>query len=224
MYSNLDTPDLPDTPYQSSAPATREMRSPSELASRLLALFVRPRQHARHLLRNNGACTSLIGRCTSLPTSLTRVARSVAAAHICRHFRLRAVLSKQQVITADRRVLFAGLIDSKLSAFGKMSRRHPHAPGNMPSSSESSSDFLGDNLPLPDLLHRCLVQTTPGGFVSPFWGLGLPHRGAFGQGRNAMGTRCPRKGTCGGAEPKGDTNPAPAACVAMSTSMTPALA
>ena len=73
MSSDLDTAGLPDTLSQSSLPATHDMRSPSDLVSRLLALFVRPQQCARRLLRNNQASTSLIGRCRSSPTSLTRV-------------------------------------------------------------------------------------------------------------------------------------------------------
>jgi len=66
------------------------------------------------------------------------------------------------------------------------------------SSTDSAPEPHGDNLPPPDVLHGRPIPTTPGGFVGPFRGLGLPNRGAFGQVRNPMAARCPRKGPRGG--------------------------
>jgi len=153
MSGDLDTTDPPDTPYQSSAPVTLEMRSPSELASRLLALFVRQRQRARHLLRNNGACTLLIGRCTSLPMSLTRVVGCAGTTCLCCCHK-RVVIGGRHFVNCNKNVWRSTLMSGKLLNTDNMNNRRLRAPGDTSSSSDSSSDFHEDNLPPPGVQYR----------------------------------------------------------------------
>jgi len=197
MSSNLDTADLPDTLSQSSVPATREMRSPSELTSRLLALFACPRQRARRLLRNNEACASLIGRCTSSPMSLTRVVGCAGTARLSCYYKHTAT-SCRHFVSRNKTVCRSAMLGGKLRKVVNMNNDRSRAVGGTSSSTDSSPESYGDNLPPPDLLHRRPAQITPSRFVGPFRGLGLPHRGAFGQARNPMAARCPRKGPRGG--------------------------
>jgi len=93
---DLDTADPPDTPYQSSVAEAAETRLPPDIAIRPFPCFVRQQRRARRLPRNGQACASLIGRCTSSPTSLTRVVGCVADPHAS--FHLRTVLDVQCVV------------------------------------------------------------------------------------------------------------------------------
>jgi len=146
MSSDLDTAGLPDTPYQSSAPATREMRSPSDLVSRLLALFVRPQQCARRLLRNNQASTSLIGRCRSSPTSLTRVVGCEGTArHSCYH--KHTAIGCRHFVSHNETACCSTLPGGKPLVTVNMSNDRSRAVADMSSSTDSSPDPHGDNLP-----------------------------------------------------------------------------
>jgi len=128
MSSDLDTAGLPDTLSQGSLPATRDMRSPSELTCRLLALFVRPQQRARRLLRNNRACASLIGRCTSSSTSPPRVVGCAGTAclsccrkHIavgCHHFVGRNKTVRHRVLFGSKSRKVIGMNNNRSRAAG----------------------------------------------------------------------------------------------------------
>jgi len=163
MSSDLDTAGLPDTLSQSSLPATRGTRSPSELTHRLLALFARPQPHARRLLRNNRACASLIGRCTSSSTSPPRVVGCAGTAcfsccpnHIavgCRHF-----------VGRNKTVRHRVLLGSKFRKVVSMNNNRSRAVGDTSSSTDSAPKPYGDSLPPPDVLHGRPTPTTPGGY------------------------------------------------------------
>ena len=218
MSSDLDTAGLPDALSQSSLPATREMRSPSELTYRLLALFARPQQCARRLLRNNRACVSLIGRCTSSSTSPPRVVGCAGTARLSCCHKL-TVFGCRHFVGRNKTVRRSVLLDSQLRKVVTMNNDRSRAMADTSSSTDSAPEPYGDNLPPPDVLHGRPIPTTPGGFVGPFRGLGLPNRGAFGQARNPMAARFPRRGQRGGHGAKRDTSLAPAVCAAMTTYM-----
>ena len=91
-------------------------------------------------------------------------------------------------------------------------------PGNESSSSESSgcsSDFHGDNLPSPDVLHKTPMQvwtkrgahTEPCGNVGPFRGLGISNRGAFARDRAPMAAGGLNRGKHGGRTAKTEYKP-----------------
>jgi len=144
MPSDLDTADLPDTPYQSSARATLETRSPSELALGLLALFVRRRHRTRCLLRNNGACASLIGQCTSTPMSLTRVVGCASTTCLsCYHKRV--AIGYRHFVECNKNICRSTLLSGKTPTTVNMNSRRSRAPGNVSPSSDNSSDSHRNN-------------------------------------------------------------------------------
>jgi len=168
MSSNLDTAGLPDTASQSSLPATREMRSPSELSSRLLALFVRPRQCARRLPRSNRACASLIGQCTSSPTSLTRVVGCAGTARLSCYYKHTA-FSCRHFVGRNKTVRRSVLFDSKLRKVVSMNNDRSCTVGDTSSSTDSLPEPYGHNLPPPDVLHGC-PSRPPRRFCGPLSG------------------------------------------------------
>jgi len=193
MSDDLDTTDMPDTPSQSAVVVAAETRPPPVAAMRLFSRFVRHRRRAGRLPRNVRACAPLIGRCTSLPTSLTRVVGCVVASRIsC--YRLRTVFDVLCVVVGKRSVLLVAFRDCKLRETHNMSQSHR----NESESSSSSSDYHWDGLPSPDVLRRPhmpkvwmerAAQTESIGYVGPFRGLGLPNRGNDARGRAPMAAR-----------------------------------
>ena len=154
------------------------------MARRLFPRLVRHRRRAGRLPRNVQACASLIGRCTSLPTSLTRVVACVVASLVS--YRLRIVFGAQCVAIVRQSILLADFYDCKLRKSGKMDRRCSYVLGDESSHSESSgsSDFHGDNLPSPDVVRSRTqpkwytengVQTECSEYAGPFRGLGIPN-------------------------------------------------
>jgi len=79
-------------------------------------------------------------------------------------------------------------------------RRCHHLCGNQSGSEDSStsSNFHGDNLSSLDVVHSRTqpkwyieqgAQTESGGYVGPFWGLGIPVRCTTGRGRASLAAR-----------------------------------
>ena len=79
-----------------------------------------------------------------------------------------------------------------------MNGNHSRAVSYASSSTDSAPEPNRDNLPPPDVLLDRPIPTSCAGFAGPYRGLGLPNRGAFGQVRNPMAARCPRRGPRGG--------------------------
>jgi len=125
-------------------------------AFRLLALFVCRLQRARRLLRNNGACASLIGRCTSLPTSLSRVVGYAGTARLSCYYKCVAI-GCRHFANRSKNICHSTLLSGKLLTTDNMDNRLRTAD-DASSSTDSSSDFHGNNLPPPDMLNRCPVQ------------------------------------------------------------------
>jgi len=228
---DLDTADPPDTPYQSSVAVATENRSPPDIAIQLFPRFMWLQWCARRLHRNGQACASLIGRCASSPTSLTRVVGCVVALRVSR-YHLRTVYSTWRVVAVNPSVSYVDLLDGRLRKVGKMSHRHRNEPdeaSSNPESSGSTSDFHGNNLPEPDVLRRLPVrmwtdgsaQTEPSSNVGAFQGLCIPNRGAFARVRAPMAARGLNRGKRGGARPTWSTNPTVVACVLTAMSATP---
>jgi len=173
------------------------MRSPLEITCGLLALFARTQPRARRLLRNNKACTSLIGQCTSSSTSPPRVVGCAGTARLSRCCK-QIVVGCRHFVGRNKVVRHRTLFERKLHKVISMNNNRSRAVGNTSPSTNSTPKSNGDNLPPPNVLHGRPIPTTPVGFVGPYWGLGLPNRGAFGQVQNPMAARCPRRGPRGG--------------------------
>ena len=143
MSADLDSADLPDTPYQGAVVEAAETRPPLAAAGRPAACFVRRLWWAQRLPGNMWGCVSVIGLCPTPPASLSGVVGCVVALHASHC--PQAVCDALRVVIEERSILLVARCICILYKGCKMSQRRRSESVK----SSSSSDYHWDGLPSP---------------------------------------------------------------------------